>query len=182
MSHLENSSASRRPVRSLRTAIEMLESRTACAIDIAPAIAMIGEVGVDGGVVGRGEEGVVMICAPFSDGESGSVGGVEPGSDPASGDEMLLTMTGMPFAVSMIQERSRPARVAPLRGGLAQALAVRPAVMPARAAEGIQVATTSQQMTEDRAAARPAVTPPAPRFVRQITARLDRLAFARFGR
>lgn len=180
MSHLENSSASRRPVRSLRTAIEMLESRTACAIDIAPAIAMIGEVGVDGGVVGRGEEGVVMICAPFSEGEAGSVGGA--GSDPAFGDEMLLTMTGMPFAVSMIQERSRPARVAPLRGGLAQALAVRPAVMPARAAEGIQVATTSQQMTEDRAAARPAVTPPAPRFVRQITARLDRLAFARFGR
>jgi len=182
MSHHENSSASRRPVRSLRSAIEMLESRMACAIDIAPAIAMIGDTGVDTGVTGRGEDGVVMICAPFFEGESGSVGGVEPGSDPATGDEMLLTVTGMPFAVSMVQERSRPARVAPPRGGLAQALAVRPAVMPSRGVESIQVATTAQQVVEDRSAARPVATPPAPRFVRQITARLDRLAFARFGR
>lgn len=176
MSHVVTP-GSRRPVKSLRTALEPLEPRMACAIDIAPAVAMIAEVGVDGGASGRVEDGMVAICAPFSEGEAGG----SVGSEPMTGDDMLLTVTAMPFGVTMIQERSRPARVPPLRGGLAQALAVRPAVMPSRGIETIQV-TTVQQEVEDRAAVRIQVVPPAARFVRQITARLDRLAFARFGR
>jgi len=180
MSHLTNTSASLRPVKSLRGVLETLEPRLACAIDIAPAIAVIGEVGGDDGATGRAEDGIVAICAPIS---GGAAWGSETGSEPVVGDDMLLTVTAMPFSVTMVNERARPARVPPVRGGLAQALAVRPAVMHSRGVDGLEVATTTQQNVEDRSAAmRVPVTPPAARFVRQITARLDRLAFARFGR
>lgn len=192
MTHIPGRFTSRLTRRKIRATLERLESRMACAVDIAPAVALVGEVGSEEGATGRPDDPVVTICAPFESGafegtESGGTGGAEP-----NGDDTLLTVTMMPFGVTMMNERSRPARVPPVRGGLAQALSLRGSVvtprvesLPAIAIQptaATQQAMAAQQDLGSRAATtRPQSVLPG-RFVRQITARIDRLSFARLGR